>query len=149
MVRPLDAYGALMWLRSQPLVGEKPIGLHGWSNGAMAALWAMSPKLRLKRKESFAAAVVFYPGCASLLQSEFEYDTYAPVLMLLAEHDNEVNPKNGQKLAKNADSKLIAEHTYPGAGHNFDDPDKQDHANSDARKTSLGMASSFFSQYFA
>jgi dienelactone hydrolase len=37
-VRPLDAYGALAWLRTRDDVIKDRIGLQGWSNGAMAAL---------------------------------------------------------------------------------------------------------------
>src|SRR5262249_1119496 len=41
-VRPLDAYGALAYLRSRPDVISDRIGLQGWSNGGSAAISAMS-----------------------------------------------------------------------------------------------------------
>ena len=37
-VRPLDAYGALAYLRSRPDVIAARIGLQGWSNGGSAAI---------------------------------------------------------------------------------------------------------------
>jgi dienelactone hydrolase len=40
-VRPLDAYGALAYLRSRPDVIADRIGLHGWSNGGMTLLSAL------------------------------------------------------------------------------------------------------------
>ena len=41
-VRPLDAYGALAWLRARPDVIPDRIGLHGWSNGGGTTLMAIS-----------------------------------------------------------------------------------------------------------
>src|SRR5215468_6298603 len=41
-VRPLDAYGALAYLRSRPDVAPDRIGLQGWSNGGSATLAAMA-----------------------------------------------------------------------------------------------------------
>ena len=37
-VRPLDAYGALAYLRTRPDVAPDRVGLQGWSNGGSAAL---------------------------------------------------------------------------------------------------------------
>ena len=41
-MRPLDAYGALAYLRTRADVVADRIGLHGWSNGASATLAAMT-----------------------------------------------------------------------------------------------------------
>ncbi|RAI41277.1 hypothetical protein CH338_03595 [Rhodoplanes elegans] len=41
-VRPLDAYGALAWLRGRDDVIADRIGLQGWSNGGSAVLAAMA-----------------------------------------------------------------------------------------------------------
>lgn len=80
-VRPLDAYGGLVWLQNQTFVRPDSIGLHGWSNGAMAALWAMSSKmpkrLRVTPEHAFRAALAFYPGCSRVLREEYDYNTYA------------------------------------------------------------------------
>jgi len=45
-VRPLDAYGALAYLRSRPDVIPDLIGLQGWSNGGSAAIASMSLETR-------------------------------------------------------------------------------------------------------
>jgi dienelactone hydrolase len=77
-VRPLDAYGALTWLRSRKDVAADRIGLLGWSNGGSAALATMaagegaSPATPLK---GFNAALVFYPACR--LRGRFD-DGYRP-----------------------------------------------------------------------
>src|ERR1700738_3624397 len=42
-VRPLDAYGALAYLRSRPEILTDRIGLHGWSDGGSATLASMDP----------------------------------------------------------------------------------------------------------
>jgi carboxymethylenebutenolidase len=41
-VRPLDAYGALAYLRTRPEVDGARVGLQGWSNGGSATLAAMA-----------------------------------------------------------------------------------------------------------
>ena len=41
-VRPLDAYGALAYLRARPDVDGEHVGLQGWSNGGSATLAAMA-----------------------------------------------------------------------------------------------------------
>ena len=41
-VRPLDAYGALVWLRTRSDVIADRIGLQGWSNGGSASLATMA-----------------------------------------------------------------------------------------------------------
>ncbi len=66
-IRPLDAYGALQYLRKQPNVLKDRIGVQGWSNGGMTVLVTMSdqsPGLPLPSGESgFRAAIAEYPGC--------------------------------------------------------------------------------------
>src|SRR5262245_40481382 len=62
-VRPLDAYGALAYLRSRPDVAGDRIGLQGWSNGGSAALAAMAVDTPGLIGPGFRAALVFYAGC--------------------------------------------------------------------------------------
>jgi dienelactone hydrolase len=65
-VRPLDAYGALAYLRSRRYVIPDRIGLQGWSNGGSAAIATMSvdaPGITAPTARSgFRAALVFYPA---------------------------------------------------------------------------------------
>jgi carboxymethylenebutenolidase len=56
--RPLDAYGALAYLRSRADVAGDRIALQGWSNGGSAALAAMSapaPASRPRRRPPVSA----------------------------------------------------------------------------------------------
>src|SRR5882757_4450360 len=58
-VRPLDAYGALAYLRARSEVDGARIGLQGWSNGGSATLAAMATP----SGKGFVAALAFYPAC--------------------------------------------------------------------------------------
>ncbi len=66
-VRPLDAYGALDYLRSRSDVLAGRIGVQGWSNGGMTVLAALAhqpPGLVDPTPETgFRAALAFYPSC--------------------------------------------------------------------------------------
>src|SRR5262249_11329006 len=58
-VRPLDAYGALAYLRSRSDVASDRIRLQGWSNGGSAALAAMAlDAQRLPGTGGFRGALV-------------------------------------------------------------------------------------------
>ena len=59
-VQPLDAEGALAWLRDRNDVAPGRIFLQGWSNGGSTALNTM---IRQGAKGGFRAALAFYPGC--------------------------------------------------------------------------------------
>jgi carboxymethylenebutenolidase len=67
-VRPLDAYGALTFLRNRSDIARDRIVLQGWSNGASAALAAMAAREApgfgpLSPDNGFRAALAFYPAC--------------------------------------------------------------------------------------
>src|SRR5215470_10541925 len=66
-VRPLDAYGALAYLRSRTDVAYDRIGLQGWSNGGSAALVTAAtdaPGISNPTPATgFRGALVFYAGC--------------------------------------------------------------------------------------
>ena len=59
-VRPLDAEGALAYLRSRKDVVASRIVLQGWSNGGSTALNVM---IRRGTKDGFRAMLGFHPGC--------------------------------------------------------------------------------------
>jgi len=126
-VRPLDAYGALRYLRTRPDVAANRIGLQGWSNGAMTTLVTMSdtpPGLANPTPSTgFRAALALYPGCG-MDALKRRYVPYAPVLMLLASADDEVSPQTCQRLAGRvrAAGGPLEVVVYEGAEHNFDDP---------------------------
>jgi carboxymethylenebutenolidase len=128
-VRPLDAYGALAYLRSRSDVAPDRIGLQGWSNGGSAALAAMAMDAqRLAGTGGFRAALVFYAGCG--LRGHFDAQGYRPYATVLAFHgtdDEETSPKLCQKLVERSRA-LGGDVTlklYSGASHGFDDPGRQ------------------------
>jgi dienelactone hydrolase len=129
-VRPLDAYGALAYLRSRSDVAGDRIGLQGWSNGGSAALAAMAvdaPGLTSSAM-GFRAALVFYAGCG--LRGHFDAQGYRPYATVLAFHgtaDEETSPQRCRRLVERSRSRGgdISLKLYPGASHGFDDPGRQ------------------------
>lgn len=124
-VRPLDAYGALAYLRTRADVSGDRVGLQGWSNGAMAALVAMAGPAPggAGPAAGFRAALALYPGCG-MERLKGRYVPYAPVLLLLAGADQEVSPARCADLAarSRAAGGALEVVTYAGAEHGFDDP---------------------------
>ena len=120
-VRPLDAEGALGFLRARSDVDPNRVFLQGWSNGGSTALNVM---IRQGTNAGFRAALAFYPGCGRLALLDDRVSTSAPVAMFLAEHDEEVSPTICQHVAQrsiDAGTSLTVT-LYPGATHDFDDP---------------------------
>ncbi len=154
VVRPLDAYGALDYLRSRGDVVDDRIGVQGWSNGAMTLLAALADNApgieRATAHTGFRAALALYPGCRE--QERQNYRPYAPVLMLLAAEDEEVSPLICQRMAQQviARGADVAFVVYPGAHHSFDDPGsrRQSHdANRAATRDARARAEQFFAQH--
>ncbi len=151
-IRPLDAYGALTWLRTRPDVDSARIGLQGWSNGGSATLVAMAAGSGLVpgSQQGFAAGLAFYPACG--LKDAFReagYKPYAPLLVLMGAADDEVSPRRCEKLVHDsrAAGGAIEIKMYPGAEHGFDDPGKKRQrieANAAARDDAVARAVAFF-----
>lgn len=156
-VRPLDAYGALAYLRTRADVLPDRVGLQGWSNGAMTTLVAMSdtaPGITSPTPTTgFRAALALYPGCG-MERVKSRYVPYAPLLMLLASADDEVSPATCEALAARtraagAPLELVV---YDGAEHSFDDPSpaKQSRdANRRATDDAMARAERFFRAHLA
>jgi carboxymethylenebutenolidase len=150
-VRPLDAYGALRYLRLRSNVVAGRIGLQGWSNGAMTVLATMHDTAPGRINPGFVAALAEYPGCG-MDAVKGEYHNYAPVLMLLASRDEEVDPHVCEEFAKRAKSRgdMLEFHVFPGAGHNYDDPGTKKQsvpANHAATVDTFRRAERFFARY--
>ena len=153
-VRPLDAYGALAWLRRRDDVVADRIALQGWSNGGSAALATMAsagaPGLAsLSPVTGFRGALAFYPACGLKGQFEGGLVPYAPVRVFQGSADEEVSPRRCGELvdrsrARGGDIQIIF---YPGATHDFDDPgtDRRDvAANVAATEDAMPRAIAFF-----
>jgi len=126
-IRPLDAYGALVWLRTRTDVDGTRIALQGWSNGGSATLAAMAADSGFvpASRQGFVAALAFYPACG--LKDAFReagYKPYAPVRVFMGDADEEVSPKRCERLVNDsrAQGGDITMTMYPGAEHSFDDP---------------------------
>lgn len=149
-VRPLDAYGALSFLRTLPEIDDGRIALMGWSHGASATLAAMADdKPADMRRLGYRAAVALYPSCA--LRKRFDkngWRGYAPVRVFMGAADEEVSPETCSKLVERS-RKLgsdIVLTLYPGAESAFDDPGKKRQsvpANARAREQAMAEATAF------
>ena len=155
-IRPLDAYGALGFLRKRTDVIPDRIGLHGWSNGGSATLAAMAPDAPGIKEHTpaagFRAALSFYPACG--LKDHFAtrgYGSYAPVRVFIGTADEEVSPRVCRALLERArgDVKI---RFYEGATHDFDDPGRNRQsvsANAEAKKDIVERAPAFFAEQLA
>ncbi len=155
-VRPLDAYGALAYLRSRDDVAPDRIGLQGWSNGGSATLASMAPDspgiVKHTAADGFRAALAFYPACG--LKDRFAnvgYSAYAPLRVFVGTADEEISPRSCRALLADAGGDVQI-HLYPGATHDFDDPGRQRQAlpaNADARQDVIQQATAFFKERLA
>ncbi len=155
-VRPLDAYGALAYLRSRPDVAADRIGLQGWSNGGSATLATIAPDApgtaQHDPANGFRAALAFYPGCG--LKEHFAatgYASYAPLRVFMGTADEEVSPRRCARLLEQAGGDVRI-HFYDDATHDFDDPGKRrqrNPANAWARQDVIKRAAEFFAQQLA
>jgi dienelactone hydrolase len=120
--RPLDAEGALAYLRGREDVDPNRIFLQGWSNGGSTALNVMVRQGR--QSAGYRAALAFYPGCGAAALLSPTLSTPAPIIMLLASDDEEVSPTICTHVAARArDAGVpIDVVTYQGATHDFDEP---------------------------
>jgi dienelactone hydrolase len=150
-VRPLDAYGALAYLRARSDVLGDRIGLQGWSNGGSATLAAMAPDAPGIADHTptagFRAALAFYPACQLKGRfAETDYSAYAPLRLYMGTADEEVSPKRCRVLLEDTDGDIKAKF-YKGATHDFDDPGRRRQrigANVEARDDVIRRATEFF-----
>src|SRR5438105_2704500 len=118
-VRPLDAEGALAWLRTRNDVVAGSIFLQGWSNGGSTALNVIYRQGM--QTTGFKAALAFYPGCGKEALLGPAIATAVPVTMFLGSEDEEVSPVICQHVAersRNAGSPIEVM-LYQGATHDF------------------------------
>jgi dienelactone hydrolase len=152
-VRPLDAYGALAYLRTRTDVVADRIALQGWSNGGSATLATMSmtaPGITGPTPATgFRAGLAFYPACGLKGQFPDGVKPYAPVQVLEGSGDEEVSPKRCAELV--AKSQAIGGdiqlQLYPDAAHGFDDPTASHQrvpANAQATRDAIPRAIAFF-----
>ena len=149
--RPLDAYGALTYLRSRPDVVADRIALQGWSNGGSATLASMAPDApgiaEHTPEAGFRAALALYPACG--LKDHFagrQYVSYAPLRVFVGTADEEISPRICRALLEDAGGDVKIRF-YRGATHGFDDPGRSRQAipaNFKARFDVIDRAQRFF-----
>ena len=154
-VRPLDALGALTYLRARPDVVADRIGLMGWSNGGSATIAAMSADGPLARQPGggFQAALAFYPACG--LKGQFEASPFRPTAPTMVFHgtaDEEVSYKRCVELVERSRQAggNVEIKVYPGATHGFDAPDRSRQsveANAAATDDAVKRALRFFARH--
>jgi len=152
-VRPLDAYGALAYLRTRRDVISDRVALQGWSNGGSATLATMSVSapgiVSPKPATGFRGGLVFYPACGLKGQFDGGLLPYAPVRVFHGAADEEVSPRRcGDLVEKSrAQGGDITFQLYPGATHDFDDPGTERRsvpANVAATDDAIARAKAFF-----
>lgn len=153
MVRPLDAYGALAYLRTRNDVIVDRIALQGWSNGGSATLATMSvtaPGISAPTPATgFRAGLAFYPACGLKGQFADGIKPYAPVQVFHGSGDEEVSPRRCAELVakSQASGGDIQFQLYLDATHGFDDPSpshQEDEANASATRDAIPRAIVFF-----
>ena len=85
--RVADAHAARQWLQRQSFVIKDRVSLLGWSNGAIATLWAVRAQAGPPDGlPDFRSAVAFYPGCGTVAKAG--WSARVPTLVLLGQADD-------------------------------------------------------------
>lgn len=121
-VRPLDAEGALAYLRQRGDVTQSRILLQGWSNGGSTSLNVLFRQGT--QTAGFRGALVFYPGCGDKSLLGPTLTSRVPIQLFLAADDEEVSPTLCSAMADRSRQAgtTIDVTIYPGATHGFDEP---------------------------
>ncbi|MGJ4996612.1 dienelactone hydrolase family protein [Bradyrhizobium sp. HKCCYLS3077] len=121
-VRPLDAEGALAYLRQRGDVTQSRILLQGWSNGGSTSLNVLFRQGT--QTAGFRGALVFYPGCGDKSLLGPTLTSRVPIQLFLAADDEEVSPTLCSAMADRSRQAgtAIDVTIYPGATHGFDEP---------------------------
>ncbi|HTS93798.1 MAG TPA: dienelactone hydrolase family protein [Stellaceae bacterium] len=140
--RLYDAYAALAYLRAQPFVDGKHIGVMGGSHGGSSTLISMvepaAGLLAAEKRSGFVAGIALYPGCSDRYgawsaRREFGeygpavafdgiYRPIGPLLILVGEKDDWTPAKDCEALAERSRAAGLPVEivVYPGARHSFD-----------------------------
>jgi len=123
--RVADVDAARRWLQRQSWVVADRVSLLGWSNGGIAALWAV--RARAGANDSgpdLRSAIALYPGCRRL--TETAWNARVPTLILIGGADDWTSPAACEQMVRGARgrSARISLVVYPGAYHDFDHPNR-------------------------
>ena len=132
--RPYDAYAALQYLRTLPLVHADRIGLLGWSQGGATVLFTIDSSAPARPtvlpEGDFRAAVAFYPGWCDGKYHRSGWSSKIPLLVLIGEKDNWTQAAPCRYFLEHSrrDDTALTVVIYPDAFHDFDWPDLPLHA---------------------
>jgi dienelactone hydrolase len=116
-----DAFGGLLWLRRQMLVGGERVVVMGWGHGATAALDSvLSTGSASFFDRGFAAALAVSPYCPGNNPRRY----LAPVLILAGAKDDLMPAARCRRIAARPETggEAITLVVYPDAHYGFDDP---------------------------
>jgi dienelactone hydrolase len=119
--RVTDANAARSWLHTQDWVQKDRISLLGWSNGAIATLWTVRPRIAPKDGlPDFRAAAALYPGCRRL--GDAGWSTRIPTLILIGAADNWTPARDCEQMVAGASGRSARATIikYRDAYHAFD-----------------------------
>ena len=136
--RPRDAYGALQYLATLPVIDPEKIFLMGFSNGATGALYAVEKRgkplaLADAANVKFRAAMAFYPGCSAANKARLL--PAIPLAIFIGADDDWTPARPCIELvqaAKNRGSDAVI-FQYSGAYHGFDVPGSKVRVRKDVR----------------
>lgn len=117
----VDAFGALAWLREQPLVEARRVAVMGWGHGGTAALDAVLAIGTASVFDiGFAASVAFYPYCPGNIRRRY----LAPILVLVGGRDDLMPAARCRRIAARPETggDMITLVEYEDAYYGFDDP---------------------------
>jgi dienelactone hydrolase len=121
--RVADAIAARRWLQNHSWVVAGRVSLLGWQNGAVAALWTIRRRGGAEESAAdFRSAVVLYPGCRRLSQTE--WSARVPTLVLVGAADDWGPASACEQMVagargRSAQTQIVV---YPGAYAEFDHP---------------------------
>lgn len=125
---PMDAFGAMNYLRSRSDVRPDSIAILGQSYGGMAMMFTIAngalPK-DVPPEKDFRAAIAFYPNCPPVLDKDPHWRPRQRMLLLMGESDNFTPPGPCKEMvvrAKDEGAPAIDVHFYPDTYHAFDHP---------------------------
>ena len=119
-----DAVAARAWLQSQPWSIKDRVALLGWSDGGVAALWAVRRRAgAADGAAEFRSAVALYPGCRAL--GNAAWSARVPTLILIGRADDWTPAAACEQMVAGTRgrSALATLIVYPGAHHGLDRPE--------------------------
>ncbi len=131
--RPKDAYGALLFLQTQPYVRPDRVGVIGWSQGGGVVLFAIRSQSLGRPAQlpqgDFRAAVAFYQGSCDERKHKVAWTSAIPLLVLVGSGDVWTPAAPCKQLVDGALARgsPVEMQIYPGAYHDFDWPDMPVH----------------------